>query len=210
MIPDQYRTTEQIFPVLIHVSRPPEPEVLNQHLLGEIEAIRAATPNGKPESWGCDVYTTMTNAGSLQTLPPFKKLIDFSMMCANYFGEIMCQRYNDRALVMTSCWLNIYSQGHSQEIHYHPNHIITGVYFVKAPPGSASLVFHSPYYKSMSRPELTEETLANSVAVPYPPSEGDLIIFDSAVRHSVPLHTVLDERISISFNIALGAPNNGS
>ncbi|MFL2687407.1 MAG: hypothetical protein ACJ0HN_02280 [Alphaproteobacteria bacterium] len=50
MIPDQYRTTEQIFPVLIHVSRPPEPEVLNQHLLGEIEAIRAATPNGNPES----------------------------------------------------------------------------------------------------------------------------------------------------------------
>ena len=65
MIPDQYRTTEQIFPVLVQVSRPPEPAGLNQHLLGEIEAFRAATPSGNPESWGYDVDTTMTNGGSI-------------------------------------------------------------------------------------------------------------------------------------------------
>lgn len=198
------RITEQIFPALIQVSRPPNAEALNQQLLAEVESIRATTPNGKPENWSCDVYTTMTNAGRLHNRPSFREFTDFSISCANYFSEVMCYSYGEDVLDMKECWFNIYGPGHSQEVHCHPNHAMTGVYYLKAPPGSAALVFHSPYHKSMMRPERTEDTFANSPAIPYPPTEGDLVMFDSAIKHSVPLHTLDEERISISFNIGLG------
>jgi uncharacterized protein (TIGR02466 family) len=203
MTADENRTIEQIFPALIQVSKHPDADTLNQQLMAEIETIRATTPNGKPEGWSCDVYTTISNEGYLQRRPAFKDFIEFSLLCADYFGIVMGYNYENKVLYINECWLNIYQAGHSQENHSHPNHILTGVYYVKAPEGCSNLIFHSPYYKTMIRPEVTENTFINSMAIPYPPSEGELVIFDSSVVHSVAVNDTPGERISISFNASL-------
>lgn len=203
MIPDEYRTTEQIFPVLIQVSQHPEAEALNRKLMAEIDAIRAATPNGKPDGWSCDVYTTISNEGYLHERPAFSDFSDFSLLCADYFSLVMGYSYDNKVLHINECWLNVYQEGHSQEIHNHLNHLITGVYYVKAPEGCASLIFHSPFYKTMIRPEVTKSTVFNSMTVPYSPSAGELVIFDSTVKHSVAVNDTPGERISIAMNFTL-------
>tara|TARA_Y100001936_G_C15829772_1_gene536166 strand:+ start:141 stop:773 length:633 start_codon:yes stop_codon:yes gene_type:complete len=203
MIPEQNRTTEEIFPVLIQVSKHPEAESFNQKLMAEVETIRATTPNGKPDGWSCDVYTTISNEGYLHERPAFKEFSEFSLVCADYFGHVMGYGYENKVLDINECWLNVYQQGHSQEIHNHPNHLVTGVYYLKTPKDCPSLVFHSPFYKSMIRPEVTQHTIVNSMTVPYKPSEGELVIFDSAVRHSVAVNEAPGERISVAVNFAL-------
>ena len=203
MIPEQNRTTDYIFPTLIQVTRHPEVEAFNRQIHKEVDVIRATVPNGRPNFWPCDHYTTMTNEGRLQYRPGFNEFAAFAMECAHYFGDVMGYDYGERALHLNDCWVNAYGPGHSQNMHNHPNHLISAVYFVAVPKGSASLLFYSPTINAMMRPEYTEETPENSMLTPYPPVAGDLVMFDSAVRHSVPLNNAVGERVTIALNFSL-------
>ncbi|HAA94017.1 MAG TPA: hypothetical protein DCS82_11460 [Rhodospirillaceae bacterium] len=203
MIPDQNRTTEFLFPTLIQVTEHPDAQAFNARLMAEIETIRKTVPNGKPGNWSCDHYTTMTNEGRLHQRPGFEEFADFAMACAQHYGDIMRYHYGDKELQLNDCWLNIYGAGHSQDIHNHPNHVLSGVYFVKVPEGAASLLFYSPHYKTMIRPAISEETPVNCMDMPYPPAAGDFVLFESATKHSVPFNEVEGDRITLAVNFSL-------
>jgi uncharacterized protein (TIGR02466 family) len=197
------RSYEKLFPVPVLFTKVPNGRALNERLAREIGEIRAVTPNGKPDSWACDVYTTMTNNNALHQRPAFKEFTEITLQCLTTFGEMMGYSIKGNEIKITQCWLNIYDSGMSQEIHHHPNSIMTGVYYVAAPKNCSKIMFHSPYADTMIRPPILEDDPLNSMTSAYEPDPGDLIIFDSALRHSVPTNENLGERISISFNAQL-------
>ena len=203
MIQEQNRVTQQVFPTLIQVTTHPNAEMVNSALLSDIEQIREETPNGRPGNWSCDLYTTMTNEGRLQGRSAFKEFADFAKTCAMQFGSIMSYKFGDKNMHLNDCWLNIYTAGHSQDTHVHQNNLISAVYFVAAPAGCSGLMFYSPRQYAMIQPDLTEITPINAIQTEYTPSPGDLVLFDSAVKHSVPVNETEAERITIAMNFSL-------
>ncbi|HAA91223.1 MAG TPA: hypothetical protein DCE33_02170 [Rhodospirillaceae bacterium] len=194
------RNYQKLFPVPVLLIKAPEGPTLNENLIAEIDQVRDTTPNGKPDSWACDVYTTLTNNNRLHQRPALREFTGLVQQALAAFGEVMGYDLAPGDLEITQCWVNIYQTGMSQEIHHHPNNIMTGVYYLKAPADCSEILFHSPYADVMIRPPVIEDDPLNNPIAAIRPEPGDLIIFDSALRHSVPTSEIDGERISISFN----------
>lgn len=122
---------------------------------------------------------------------------------SNNFASILELDTKFRPLIFTECWLNIYGEGHAQEVHTHANCIISGIYYEKATAGSGDLLIHSPYNNTMLDPPHGQVNGFNMKVLPIKPREGKMILFQSYVKHSVkPTHSK-DERISIAFNLTM-------
>ena len=80
--------------------------------------------------------------------------------------------------------------------HLHPTSFISGTYYVQVPKGAGALKFEDPRLsRMMAAPP------RNSF-VSLPARAGDVILFESWLRHEVPPARYAGERISISFNYA--------
>ena len=197
------RTVEDLFKIPIQVTRAPSGKKLCERMIKELRHVQAETPNGKPSSWACDVYTTITNNCNLHKRPAFQEFTNLTMQALKKFGKTMAYPLAENNLRITQCWVNIYQQGMSQEIHNQANHIMTGVYYVKAPPNCSKILFHSYQADTMIRPPIERGTPYNTLVASYSPQPGDLIIFDSSLRHSVQINSSKGERISVSFNATM-------
>lgn len=203
MTAETTRTIETLFPSVVLVTKVPNGAEINKKLIAELDEIRSSTPNGKPNSWACDVYTTISNNCTLHEKPAFKEFSEIVMQCLSAYGELMNFPLENNNLRITECWVNVYQHGNSQEIHKHCNHVMTGVYYVKAPENCSKIMFHSPQADTMIRPPIMHNNNLNSMTASYQPQAGDLIVFNSALNHSVPASMTDGERISVSFNATL-------
>jgi uncharacterized protein (TIGR02466 family) len=107
-----------------------------------------------------------------------------------------------RPLVMTDCWVNIMSRLATHSLHLHPLATLSGTYYVKTPPGSAGLKFEDPRLERFmaAPPRRVRAGARNRSWITVPARAGDVVLFESWLRHEVPPHTRAAERISISFN----------
>lgn len=128
-----------------------------------------------------------------------RKLIDPQVKA---FAEHLQMDLGRRKLVMTSLWLNIMPRGVVHSMHIHPLSTISGTYYVQTPKKSSALKFEdprlvnfmaSPPRKSHARPE-------NQRFISLQPQAGQVILFESWMRHEVPPNTSSQDRISVSFN----------
>lgn len=106
---------------------------------------------------------------------------------------------NIKHLKLSSMWANIMPQGAHHSFHLHPHSVISGTYYIQIPPGSSSLQFEDPRLsRRMASPPLLEKRLKNHYSLQ--PQAGDLVLFESWLRHQVPTQKSLKPRISVSFN----------
>ena len=102
-------------------------------------------------------------------------------------------------LLITQSWLNF--NGHNQALHehIHPNSIVSGVWYpqidTKMPPIKFSKNQQSQWQLSTEK-----YNSFNGMVCMFPMNKGELIIFPSWIRHSVPINTKNSDRISLSFN----------
>jgi len=197
------RDFKMIFPTVVHQSLVDGHDELNAQLQAEIDEIRDNTPNGRPASWSCDVYTTISNNCDLHERPGFKRLKAHFIESAEQYARAMSYSLDRYFVDMDMCWLNIYNESHAQERHTHINYPIGGCYYMKAPEGSAPITIHSPSADKAKRPVLTEKNSNNSHFHDFEPKEGMMLIFGGKVRHSVRVSTCSEERISIAMNAYL-------
>lgn len=102
-------------------------------------------------------------------------------------------------LKISSMWVNVMPEGAHHSFHLHPHSVISGTYYLQVPKGSSSLQFEDPRLsRRMAAPPLQEKTIKNHFSIS--PNPGDLVLFESWLRHQVPTQKVKQERISISFN----------
>jgi uncharacterized protein (TIGR02466 family) len=109
-----------------------------------------------------------------------------------------------REIHMTDCWVNIMPPTAAHSLHLHPLSFISGTYYVRTPKGCSGLKFEDPRLSKFmaAPPKLADAHEANRAYTTYPAEAGNVILFESWLRHEVAANRVDDERISISFNYA--------
>lgn len=192
------------FPTLIFTSQR-SPGALNAQLLREIEDLTDLDVGGV--KWSKENYkngfTSYASANRLQSISPtFQKLekwIDGQV--ASYARSLDFDLGQGR-LKMTNCWANVMNPNTHHGLHLHPLAVISGTYYVSLPAGAPAIKFedprlaqlmHSPPRKTKARPE-------NRQHIEVPARAGSLVLFESWLRHEVPLHSAREPRVSVSFN----------
>lgn len=107
-----------------------------------------------------------------------------------------------RTIHMTDFWVNIMPPTAAHGLHLHPLAFISGTYYVKTPKGCSGLRFEDPRLDRFmaAPPRLPDCREENRPHITYPAEAGNVILFESWLRHEVAANRVDDERISVSFN----------
>ena len=102
-------------------------------------------------------------------------------------------------LVITQCWANRNPKGSKHHEHVHPNSIISGVMYFQINEKLPPISFAKDRQDSMKLdPEKYNHMNSETFMLPCKP--GELILFPSSLRHSVPTNQGEEDRISVSFN----------
>ena len=92
--------------------------------------------------------------------------------------------------------------------HIHPHSVISGTYYVTAPPGSGAIRFEDPQAGADDgRPAAQEDGAAtgNRSFVDVAPKPGMLLLWESWLRHGVEANRTRGQRVSIELSITLWA-----
>ena len=102
-------------------------------------------------------------------------------------------------LVITQCWANRNPKGSQHHEHVHPNSIISGVMYFQINEKLPPISFTKDRQDGMKlNPEKYNHMNSETFMLPCKP--GELILFPSSLKHSVPINQGEEDRISISFN----------
>jgi uncharacterized protein (TIGR02466 family) len=103
---------------------------------------------------------------------------------------------------LTRLWVNIMKPNTIHTMHIHPLSVVSGTFYLEVPTGSSPIKFEDPRFNLfMGRPPLKAKASPNLQSfLHFQPRPGDVILFESWMRHEVPLNTTSKNRISISFN----------
>ena len=109
----------------------------------------------------------------------------------------------DQELVLEDLWINILPEGGTHASHLHPHSVISGTTYVAMPEGASALKLEDPRHsRMMAAPPRTKGARRELQPFIYmKPTVGDVLLWESWLRHEVPLNMADDEeRISVSFN----------
>ena len=105
---------------------------------------------------------------------------------------------------LDTMWVNILKPGGGHSGHIHPHAFLSGTVYVDVPDGASALKLEDPRLPMMmARPGVLPGTPeAEKPFVYLTPSAGTVLMWESWLRHEVPMNGAKSERISISFNYA--------
>lgn len=178
---------------------------LNASLIEECHNLRDYDAAGR--KWSAKNYPGgYTSYASMNELHRFsstfatleKKLLRH----AKAFAQTLELDLRGRSVYMTDCWVNIMPPTAAHSLHLHPLAFISGTYYVATPAGCSGLKFEDPRLDRFmaAPPRRTDCKPANRAHITYPAEAGNVILFESWLRHEVAANRVNAERISISFN----------
>lgn len=105
-------------------------------------------------------------------------------------------------LELEDLWINILPYGGIHTSHLHPHSVISGTTYVAMPQGTSALKLEDPRSAMMmaapERQKGCREELRKFIYVK--PAVGDVLLWESWLRHEVPMNMAEDDRISVSFN----------
>jgi len=127
----------------------------------------------------------------------FKNIKNFINESINKFTKEISQ--SDQRLVVTQSWMNKNPKGSKHHEHVHPNSIISGVFYFKQDPKLPPISFSKAIQSAMKLDPKKYNNL-NSETFLLPCTDGELILFPSNLKHSVPINMSEESRISMSFN----------
>jgi uncharacterized protein (TIGR02466 family) len=127
----------------------------------------------------------------------FKNIKNFLLESVDKFTKNVLQ--SKQRLVITQCWANRNPKGSKHHEHVHPNSIVSGVMYFQINEKLPPIQFAKSIQDGMKlNPEKYNHVNSESFLLPCKP--GELILFPSSLKHSVPINQGDEDRISISFN----------
>ncbi len=104
-----------------------------------------------------------------------------------------------------SLWINVMDESGVHTAHIHPHSALSGTYYVALPKRASAIRFEDPRLGLMMAAPQKRETAAraNRQFVTVEPRAGTLLLWESWLRHEVPLNAERGKRISVSFNYGL-------
>ena len=199
--------TQALFPTLVYTGRLRGRgwQALNARLLRECRQLRADDAAGR--RWSARNYPGgYTSYGSVNRMhrlsPTFAGLERALDARVARFARTLAFDLTGRALAMTDCWVNIMGRGAAHGAHLHPLSTISGTYYVALPSGAPGLKIEDPRLGLFmaAPPRLPRAQLARGPWVTLAPRPGQVVLFESWLRHEVPPHLSTAERVSVSFN----------
>lgn len=151
-------------------------------------------------------YAGYTSYASLDDLPwrfpIFKDIVEQLDKHVAAFAEDLAFDLGDKKLVLDSLWINILPEGGIHTSHIHPHSVISGTTYVLMPEGASAIKYEDPRSQMMmAAPTRTKEAPREQKGFIYvAPSVGDVLLWESWLRHEVPMNMAEDDRISVSFN----------
>jgi uncharacterized protein (TIGR02466 family) len=120
----------------------------------------------------------------------------------NKFCKASGFNISKKALKMNTIWVNIMPKGAFHTSHIHPQSVISGTLYVDMPAQASAIKFEDPRLGLlMNAPQVKPNSAkSNAHFFEISPKAGDLILFESWLKHEVPLNQSRSPRISISFN----------
>lgn len=108
-----------------------------------------------------------------------------------------------QSLRLSKMWANVMPTGTIHPGHIHPLSVISGTFYVSLPKKNIpALKFEDPRFTQMMAvpPKKLDAKLKNKNFFNYTPKVGEVVLFESWLRHEVSQNGSDDVRISISFN----------
>ena len=104
-----------------------------------------------------------------------------------------------------SIWINVLEPGGTHTGHIHPNSVISGTLYVDTPDDASAIRFEDPRLPMMmaAPPRRQRAERHNKTFVYVQPTPGTVLLWESWLRHEVPVNKASEDRISVSFNAVL-------
>lgn len=175
----------------------------------EASCFAIAEDDEAGQSW-CEAngYPGYTSYASLTDLPwRFPIFADVVAALDKHVAEFAKDLEFDldgRALKLEDIWINILPEGGSHTSHIHPHSVISGTTYVSMPEGTSALKLEDPRSaRMMASPARVKDAREELRTFVYAkPDVGDVLLWESWLRHEVPMNMAEDERVSVSFNYA--------
>jgi uncharacterized protein (TIGR02466 family) len=178
---------------------------LNKDL--KMETYKIAEIDEEGQAWSQKNYKGgYTSYGSMAQLHQFSSTFGDLEKAINKhvakFVKHLEMDINPKELKMSSCWVNIMPTSVIHTMHLHPLSVISGTYYLQTPKNCSAIKFEDPRMDSFmaSPPRKHNAKVHNQRYHSVEPQEGNLVLFESWLRHEVPANNSDKERISISFN----------
>ncbi|MGB8315857.1 MAG: TIGR02466 family protein [Aestuariivirga sp.] len=194
---------ESLFPTLVYRTEIPDAARLNLDL--EDAALSLRQHDTKGLKWcakhGYAGYTSYASIDDLsQRSKPFARLEKIIHAHAAVFAKSLHWNLRGQKPLCDSMWVNVLPQGGSHTSHIHTNAVLSGTYYVTAPEGSSPIVFEDPRHAMM----MAAPPRKTSIYESRTPRAGTLMLWESWLRHEVPMNRAREDRISVSFNCVIG------
>ena len=176
---------------------------------GELEAacLSVAEDDEAGQKW-CEEndFPGYTSYASLDDLawrfPTFKDLVKLLDKHVVEFAKDLQFNLDGKKIKLDSLWINILPEGGIHTSHIHPHSVISGTTYVAVPKGASAIKFEDPRHAMMmaapARTSDAREEMRNFIYVQ--PKVGEVLLWESWLRHEVPMNMAEEDRISISFN----------
>ena len=154
-------------------------------------------------------YKGYTSYASLADLPVRNPTFaDLCERLAPHLAEFVAAvDFDARGLApaVDSIWINVLEPGGTHTGHIHTNSIISGTLYVDVPDGASAIRFEDPRLALMmaAPPRKARAAAHNRNFIYVQPSAGTVLLWESWLRHEVPVNMAGADRISVSFNAVL-------
>ena len=175
----------------------------------ELEASCLAIAEGDEagQNWceenGFPGYTSYASLTDLPwRFPIFADLVKVLDKHVTAFARDLEFDLQGKDLKLEDIWINTLPEGGIHTAHIHPHSVISGTTYVAMPDGAGAIKFEDPRLAMMmaapARTMNAREAMKQFVYVA--PKVGGVLLWESWLRHEVPMNMAEDDRISVSFN----------
>ena len=187
----------------------PNVAMLNQ----ELEAIALPLSTGDRaglrwcETHGYPGYTSFASIGDLtERFRNFARLEKIIRRHASLYAAELHWDVRGKKPICDSLWVSVMPEGGSHTSHIHANSVISGTYYVAVPDGAGPLIFEDPRAGLLMAAPPRKKSAPRELRthVSETPRPGTLLLWESWLRHEVPLNRARGNRISVSFNYVMG------
>lgn len=178
---------------------------LNQHL--DFACRKMARLHTEGQAWSQKIgYIGYTSYGTIRELSTYapvfeqlKKVLDAHVLA---YATLLDLDLTGKSLRIQDSWINVLGPKGGHGSHFHALSVISGTFYVATPPGSSAITFEDPRSGMMMHTPLRKPTtiLERQPSVRVQPIPGTLLLWESWLRHEVPVNLSAEPRISISFN----------
>ncbi len=200
---------QSFFPTLVYRADGATTTRLNMDL--EQAALMLARDDRIGQKWcekhGYNGYTSFASYNDLSARHhAFKALEKKLDTHAAKFAKALHWDLRGGKPVCDSLWVNVLPEGGAHAGHIHTNSVISGTYYVSVPQGAGPIVYEDPRHAMMmaAPPKKSTTPREQKTHISETPKPATLLLWESWLRHEVPMNKAEGLRISVSFNYVIG------